>query len=376
MQRFVKGRTNNHLTWVMVDATDFATPESNCSAATTIKIYGKVRGGTGTNLVSSGTGSLTNDITHVGASATGIYTIALAKADLSDASAAWYDQYVIHLSATGSARQTLVVDGGIDESTMLVLSDAVSNVYSAVAATLDIASDAHSAATQANSKLVVNKSDISDIQSQITAFSSDMLSRVPSVVPTVSGLSALISDVQSQITAVQSDFQSRVPKAVATASMLSDFYSDFQSRVPKATATASMLSDVYSDFQSRVPKAVATASALTAFSSDMLSRVPSLVPTVSGLSALISDVISAVVAAPALTRDAVFAKTFSEPTAVPSFSDDFAEIIANWNLIALGGHQVDATSHVQRNMADDTDRWKHTHSDGGTEYDTNPAATP
>ena len=37
MFQFYKGRTNNHLTWVMVDATDFATPESAVSAATTIK---------------------------------------------------------------------------------------------------------------------------------------------------------------------------------------------------------------------------------------------------------------------------------------------------------------------------------------------------
>jgi hypothetical protein len=124
-QKFYKGRTNNHLTWVMVDATDFATPESALSAATKIKIYGKLRGATGANFVSSGAGSLTNDIQHVGASVLGIYTIALAKADLSDASAAWYDQYIISLSATGAAYQMLVVDGGIDDSALSgMLSDA------------------------------------------------------------------------------------------------------------------------------------------------------------------------------------------------------------------------------------------------------------
>src|SRR3990167_10027471 len=132
-QDFYKGRTNNHLTWVMVDATDFASPESALSAATKIKIYGKLRGAAGVNFVSSGTGSLTNDIQHVGASVLGIYSIGLAKADLSDASAAWYDQYIISLSATGAAYQALVVDGGIDDSQLLALSDAVSNVYSAAA---------------------------------------------------------------------------------------------------------------------------------------------------------------------------------------------------------------------------------------------------
>src|ERR1051326_4821406 len=103
---FYQGRTNNHATWVMVNSADFATPGSNLSGTTKIKIYGKTQGATGVNFVSSGTGSLTNDIQHVGASATGIYTIALAKADLSDASAAWYDQYIVSLSATGAAYQT------------------------------------------------------------------------------------------------------------------------------------------------------------------------------------------------------------------------------------------------------------------------------
>ncbi len=72
MQQFYKGRTNNHLTWVMVDATDFATPESALSAAMKIKIYGKLRAAAGVNFVSSGTGSLTNDITHVGPSTSSV----------------------------------------------------------------------------------------------------------------------------------------------------------------------------------------------------------------------------------------------------------------------------------------------------------------
>lgn len=314
MQRFTKGRTFNHLTWVMVDSTDFATPESNCSNITTIKIYGKLRSSSNVHFVSSGTGSLTEDITHVGASATGIYTIALAKADLSDASAAWYDQYVIALSATGSARQTLVVDGGIDESNLLVLSDAVSNVYSAVGATLDIASDAHSAAVQTNSRVLLNQSRISDIGVVLSSLNSEFLSRVPSLVPTASGLSAVTSDIQSMLSDFYSDFQSRVPKAAATASMLSDLYSDFQSRVPKAVATASGVSAVTSDIQSYLvamsgslsdveSQIDADAAVLSSLNSEFLSRVPSLVPTASGLSAVISDVQSYLVAMSASLSD-------------------------------------------------------------------------
>ena len=155
MQQFYKGRTNNHLTWVMVDATDFATPESALSAAMKIKIYGKLRGAAGVNFVSSGTGSLTNDITHVGASATGIYSIGLVKADLSDASAAWYDQYIISLSATGAAYQTLIVDGGIDNSAVLAFSDMLSDIF-------EVASDAHSAAILAASHASNTFSLVSD----------------------------------------------------------------------------------------------------------------------------------------------------------------------------------------------------------------------
>lgn len=240
MQKFYKGRTNNHLTWVMVDATDFASPESAMSAATKIKIYGKLRGATGVNFVSSGTGSLTADIVHVGASVLGIYTIALAKADLSDASAAWYDQYIVSLSATGAAYQMLVVDGGIDDSTMLLLSDAVSNAYSAalqansrVLVTQSAASDAASAATQINSRVLLNQSRISDMASMLTV------------------MSDILSDLYS-------DFQSRVPKRVATDSQLSDMSSDLKSYL---AGLSSMESDLYSqlsDFRSDLHSHVST----------------------------------------------------------------------------------------------------------------------
>ena len=222
--QFVKGWTNNHLTWVMVDATDFATPESALSAATKIKIYGKVKGATGTNFVSSGTGSLTNDIQHVGASALGIYTIALAKADLSDASAAWYDQYIVSLSATGAAYQTLIVDGGIwisdlsaiasdirsdvsdMHSDLLVMSgilsdaysmltaqsDAVSNVYSAVLLAQSMASDAASAAQQGNSRVLLVQSRLSDFDSRLVSDVSDIRSML-------TALSDAISDAHSDL---------------------------------------------------------------------------------------------------------------------------------------------------------------------------------
>lgn len=364
MQRFVKGRTNNHLTWVMVDSTDFATPESALSAATKIKIYGKTAGATGVNFVSSGTGSLTNDIQHVGASALGIYTIALAKADLSDASAAWYDQYVISLSATGAAYQTLVVDGGILESYLsaaqsdtlsaaVALSDAVSNVMSAVLLTQSLASDAASAAAQVNSRVLLLQSAVSDVDSALTSqfnaissiesdiysnlsdLKSDFQSRVPKAVATNSQLSDLASDIKSAVAAITvsldasniSDIASAVVAALPITSDISDIYSllsslnsEFLSRVPKETAARSQLSDLHSDLRSFVVVMSGIQSdiysALSDFQSDFGSRVPKAVATNSQLSDLHSDLRSFLVVMSGIQSDVY--------SALSDFQSDFA----------------------------------------------------
>lgn len=223
----------------MVDATDFATPESAVSAATTIKIYGKLRGATGVNFVSSGTGSLTNDIVHVGASATGIYTIALAKADLSDASAAWYDQYIITLSATGCARQTLVVDGGIDASTILAMSAMLSDAHSAAILAASNASEAQSQATLAASRALINQSRISDVQSYLVAMS-DSLSDIGS------DLRSYLVAMSDSLSDMHSDLRSFVGAGVPLdASNMSDLRSAIAAG-PAATITASDISDIAS----------------------------------------------------------------------------------------------------------------------------------
>lgn len=346
-QTFSKGRTNNHLTWVMVDATDFATPESALSAATKIKIYGKLRSGTGTNFVSSGTGSLTNDITHVGASALGIYTIALAKADLSDASAAWYDQYIISLSATGAAYQTLVVDGGIDNS---YLSDVLSYVSNLVSNLSVIASDAHSAAllgashasdafsqaTLAASRALINQSRISDvqsallivqsmasdahsaailgashasdahsaalvIQSRLSDFDSRVVSDVSDILSAIAGVTATvsasdISDIASAVEAIQasrlSDILSAAVQANSRALVIQSLISDVDSQV---LLNASMISDIqsavdsqYSDLASKIGNVSVTITASDV--SDIASAVAAAVGSdISDIYSLLSD---------------------------------------------------------------------------------------
>lgn len=254
-QQFVKGYTNNHLTWVMVDATDFATPESALSGAIIIRKYGKLKGDNTVYTVgSSGQGSLTNDIKHVGASATGIYTIGLVKADLSDASAAWYDQYIFDISAAGAARQCIIVDGGIWISDLSA-----------------IASDIRSDVSDMHSDLIVMSDVLSD-------FLSDFQSRVPKRVATDSQLSALHSDLDSAIVSQTSDLKSAIaagPAATITASDISDIASAVWAAKYFGAAANNVASSFGSMLRVRSSDISDIDSMLTAMS-DILSNVNSL----------------------------------------------------------------------------------------------------
>jgi len=286
-QRFIKGKTNNHLTWVMVDATDFATPESALSAATKIKIYGKLAAAAGVNFVSSGTGSLTNDITHVGASALGIYSIGLVKADLSDASAAWYDQYIVSLSATGAAFQAIVVDGGIMES---YLSAALSDTLSAAVALSDAVSNTYSAA-------IIIQSRLSDLDSRIASDFSDIMSNIDAVTATVSASD--ISDIASAVWATAlatklvqlntsdlSDLRSAIaagPAATVTASDISDIASAVWAAKYTANSAASSFGSLFSDVFSRIALIQSTASDAASGVTVLQSRITSVTATSSDL---------------------------------------------------------------------------------------------
>lgn len=335
-QKFVKGRTTNHLTFPLVDSTDFATPESALSAAAKLKVYGKLRANDTVHLVSSGTGSLTNDLKHVGASALGLYTIGLVKADLSDASAAWYDQYIISISATGAAYQTIIVDGGIDDSALSAYQSRLSDLMSYLVAMSGMLSDTHSAAilaasnaSEAQSAAVIAASRALVIQSIVSDIDSDLRSDVKSL------LTLILSDtsqIDSLLSSLNSEFLSRVPKAVATNSQLSDLHSDLRSYLvlmsdsisnidsainsqysdlaSKVGATNPTASDIASVVWTNTPGAAAASrilrilsdtsqinSVLSDFQSDFQSRVPKLVATNSQLSDLASDIKSAATAA-------------------------------------------------------------------------------
>jgi hypothetical protein len=287
----------------MVDATDFATPESALSAATKIKIYGKLRSATGVNFVSSGAGSLTNDIQHVGASALGIYTIALAKADLSDASAAWYDQYIISLSATGAAYQTIVADGGIDFSALssinsdiysllsdvgsdiIVISGILSDAYSAVILTQSMASDAASAAQQGNSRVLLVQSRLSDLDSRLTSDVSDMQSAISDMASDMRSLivttgvnlnTSVMSDLRSAITAVTATVSASDISDISSsvrAALVSDL-SDILSAAVQTNSRVLLVQSRLSDLDSRLTSDVSDIqSAISDFASDMRSLI-------------------------------------------------------------------------------------------------------
>lgn len=366
--QFVKGWTNNHLTWVMVDSTDFATPESALSAATKIKIYGKVKGATGANFVSSGTGSLTNDIQHVGASALGIYTIALAKADLSDASAAWYDQYIISLSATGAAYQTLIVDGGIwisdlsaiasdirsdvsdMHSDLIVMSGILSDTYSAVLLCQSLASDAHSAALLGASAASDAYSAAIVIQSRLSGFDSRLVSDVSDIRSMLTALSDAISDAHS-------DLGSKIGGITATLSA-SDM-SDLRSAIaagPAATITASDISDIASAVWAHTIGARVDSRILVAQSylSDIRSDVSDMHSDLLVMSGILSDAYSALTAGVQLNASSLsdIRSAISAGPAATVTASDISDIASAVWANTIGARVDSRVRLIQSNASD------------------------
>ena len=259
--QFVQGRTVNWLHWVGVDSVDFATRESALSAAWKFKIHGFLESTSLVYFVSSGTGSAAGgDIKHVGASVFGTYALPLAKADLSDASAAWYDTYVVNLSATGAAIETFICEGVRTDTSYL------SNVLSHVSA---VVSDIYSALTVAQSRILLIQSDASNANSILVAgatLTSDAMSDVAVAV----WANATGTRVDSRVLKVLSDTSDTLSKVLIMSGILSDTYS-------MLVAHSDILSDIV---------------AMTTGNSNILSQVLVDVAGLNGADA--SDIASAV----------------------------------------------------------------------------------
>ena len=210
------------------------------------------------------------------------------------------------------------IRSAINAMTATVSASDISDIASAVKVIqASRLSDILSVAQQSNSRVLVVRSMVSDVDSQVN------------LIPTNDN-SAINSDIYSLLSDLNSNILSRVPKEVASKSLLSDVNSDLASQIAGITASvgasdisdiasavkvilASTLSDIdsrvddvhslltahnatlsdfKSDFQSRVPKEVASKSLLSDVNSDLASQIAGITVTVSVSD--ISDIASAV----------------------------------------------------------------------------------
>lgn len=289
----------------MVDATDFASiesgiTESDFNSGATRKWYG-VDHGTSAAATSGAVSKLASLVRS------GVFRVTLKGTENA------YDLMQLRISKTGCAEQIFEWEN-VDHDD--------SDLRSAITALASLASDAHSAAAQANSRVLLAQSMVSDVQSAllvVQSMASDAASAaqqgasralllISSVSDLQSALSNAHSDLRSQISGISavvgasaiSDIASAVDAALA--SRLSDILSAAQQTNSRVLVVQSMASDIrsnvsdlQSDFQSRVPKLVATASQVSDAHSDLRSAIGaiSVVLTASD----ISDIASAVVAA-------------------------------------------------------------------------------
>lgn len=300
-----------------------------------------------------------------------------------------------HVDTTGvglNASTMSDLRSAINALTVTIGASDISDIASAVVAGLPITSqvsDIYSLLSDLNSVFGTRVPKEVAARSQVSDLSSDLRSYLV-------GISGALSDVESQLdlvpTANNSDTISKVY------AMLSDFQSDFGSRVPKAVATNSQVSDLASDLRSYL---VALSGALsdvesqldlvpTTNSSDAISNVYSLLALVAsnvsdvesqidagieiGASSM-SDIRSALTAGVGLNASAlsdvvsaIKGRTFTEPSAPPSFSSSHDEWLAYWAAISI--NEIDQTSGVRsiRNAADNANIASMAVSDDGTTF--------
>jgi hypothetical protein len=252
------------------------------------------------------------------------------------------------------------------------LSDLASDIYSSVSDVMSVVSDAHSAATAAASRALLNQSRISDVYSLLSDLESNFGSRVPKAVATNSQLSDLMSDAVSDL---RSFIGAGVPLDAST-------LSDLRSAITAAEFDASDISDIasrvyavlvsdLSDIQSAATAGASRALLNQSLISDVYSAIVAGVEI--GASSL-SDLRSAIAATELDASDlsdiasAVWAKAGADPTAVPGVTAGMGAKL-DW-LTALGRNKITQTSAVQslRNDADAADIASAAVSDDGTTF--------
>lgn len=246
----------------MVDSTDFASVESAITASdfnsgATVKFYGLNTGGSAAT--TSGTVSKIASLVR-----SGVFRITLKTTENN------YDVMMLRINKTGCAEQILTWSNVDNDD---------SDIMSALTVIKSMASDAASAATQANSRILVNTSMTSDIASYLVA------------------MSGMLSDVQSAVLITQSAASDTLSRCVVIASMASDAASAAQQANSRILVNTSLTSDIYSqlsDFRSDLGSLLGTTGVQLNAStlSDIRSAIAGVTATLSASD--ISDIASAV----------------------------------------------------------------------------------
>lgn len=268
------------------------------------------------------------------------------------------------LSAAQQVNSRVLLLQSTTSDTYSMLSDLNSNFNSRVplepagrsqlVAVASMASDAASAAIQANSRVLLNQSRISDIYSLLSDVQSDFQSRVPKRVATDSQLSALVSDVISALAAgvpVDASSMSDIRSAIAAGTLTASAISDIASAV--ALEIASNLSDILSGVRQGASRLLVTQSGV----SDIYSLLSDVSSDLGVMSSVQSDLYSAVqagveVGASSMSdiRSVVAAhgvlRTGAEPTGVVGHGDTLAAKV-DW-MTALTRNRVEQTATLQR----------------------------
>lgn len=223
--------------------------------------------------------SLLSDVNSDLASKIGAITATVSASDISDIASAVKaimasDISDIHSAATAAASRALLNQSRISDvaSYLVAMSDALSDAHSDLASKIggitasvgasdisDIASavrailisdlsDIHSAATAGASRALINQSRISDVQSFLSDFQSDLLSHLDA---TGVGLNAsTMSDLRSAIAATELDASDLSDIASAVRTIVSSDLSDIISAVAVANSRVLLNQSRISDLQS------------------------------------------------------------------------------------------------------------------------------
>jgi len=338
MARPKKGTLYN-LVFPMVDATDGLSIESGITAsdfnsAATKKWYGVAHGSS--TAASSGTISKATLLVH-----SGIFQQTLNATETN------YDRVIAVFKHASCADQIMIVDfDDYDDSDIMSrisdvasdlrsylvgMSGMLSDVDSQLNLNASLASDAHSAAAQANSRTLVIQSMVSDVDSQLL-LNASMISDVQSALDSQFLIvTSNLSDVDSQLllnASMISDVQSAVA-LLATSNYLSQVHSDLASAIGAVTATvsASDMSDIASRVWATTEGARVDSRVLLILSnvSDVQSAV-ALLPTSNYLSQVHSDLTSQIGAIAVTITDSNISDIASAVQAI--LASDMSDILS------------------------------------------------